>query len=167
MSKISLIKNSVVDLDTDVIVNAANSNLQWGGGVCGAIFSKANSPLLQKECDNLSPVKPGGAVLTNGYNLKARYIVHAVGPIYKGDGSDEHILASCYINTLNILKDNNLHSVGFPCISTGIYGYPLKEASEVAIKTVKDWIDDNKDYDVEVVFACFKDIEYRTYQELI
>lgn len=167
MSKILLIKDSVVNLETDVIVNAANRNLREGGGVCGAIFTKANSPLLQKECDKLAPIETGGVAITNGYNLKAKYIIHAVGPVYKGDGSDEKLLASCYTNTLNVMKEHNLHSVGFPCISTGIFGYPLKEASEIAVKTVKKWIDDNKDYDVEVFFTCFKDEEYKIYKELI
>ena len=164
---IKVINKSVVDLPVDAIVNAANKDLLWGGGVCGAIFSKANDSRLIEECARYAPIKIGEAIITNAYNLKAKKIIHAVGPIYSGDKSDEVLLKSAYINSLDLCKNNNLHSIAFPCISTGIYGFPLKRASEIAVNSVKEWLNKNNDYDIEIIFACYKDIEYQIYEALV
>lgn len=162
---IKVLKESVVYQDSDAIVNAANSSLLGGGGVDGAIHNAAGPNLLE-ECQKLHGCKTGGAKITHGYNLKAKYIIHTVGPIYSNADEDEDNLKSCYINCLNIAKAYCLKSISFCGISTGVYGYPLKDATRIAIKTVKEWLDYNK-YDIEVRFCCFKDIEYQTYIDFL
>lgn len=161
---IKVLKESVVYQNTDAIVNAANSNLREGEGVCGAIFKNAGNG-LQEECDSLHGCKTGDAKITKGYNLKAKYIIHAVGPIYSHTKEDERLLSNCYRRCMDLVKENNLKSISFCCISTGIYGYPLHDASKIAVNTVKKWLDENS-YEVEVRFCCFKDIEYKIYKEI-
>ena len=124
-----ILHNDITNMETDAIVNAANSNLIAGGGVCGAIFSKAGKDELQKECNLLSPCPVGHAVITKGYNLKSKYIIHAV---------------------LKLAKDYNLKSIAFPLISAGIYGYPKKEALNIAVTTIKEFLQDN-DMDIYLV----------------
>ena len=140
-----ILYNNITNMETDAIVNAANSKLLAGGGVCGAIFSKAGRDELQKECTLLAPCAVGHAVITKGYNLKSKYIIHAVGPIYKdGNSNEETYLKSAYENSLKLAKDYNLKSIAFPLISAGIYGYPKKEALDIAISTIKEFLKDNE-----------------------
>ena len=140
-----ILHNDIANMETDAIVNAANSNLLAGGGVCGAIFSTAGKDKLQKECKLLAPCPVGHAVITKGYNLKAKYIIHAVGPIYKdGNSNEATYLKSAYESSLKIAKDYNLKSIAFPLISSGIYGYPKEEALNIAISTIKEFLKDNE-----------------------
>ena len=140
-----ILYNDITNMETGAIVNAANSNLIAGGGVCGSIFSKAGKDELQKECNELSPCAVGHAVITKGYNLKSKYIIHAVGPIYKdGNSNEETYLKSAYKNSLKLAKDYNLKSIAFPLISSGIYGYPKKEALDIAISTIKEFLKNNE-----------------------
>jgi O-acetyl-ADP-ribose deacetylase (regulator of RNase III) len=117
----SIIRNDITTLRVDAIVNAANTSLQMGGGVCGAVFSAAGAERLQAACDNLAPIKTGEAVITQGFNLPAKYIIHAAGPVYRdGRHGEEALLRSCYINSLELAIKYNCESIAFPLISSGI-----------------------------------------------
>ncbi len=147
-------KTSITDLETDAIVNAANEGLWEGGGVCGVIFREAGSRELTKACDAIGGCKTGGAVITPGFKLKAKYIIHAVGPRWSGgDRNEAELLRSAYIEALKRAMENDCHSIGFPLISAGIFGYPLEEAWKVAINACRDFLDEHKDYSLEIVFA--------------
>ncbi len=157
MSHIDIQKVSITDLDKDCIVNAANAQLAAGGGVCGAIFRAAGYGPLTKACDAIGHCHTGHAVITPGFKLKAKCIIHAVGPIYRGGrDNEEALLYSCYQASLDLAKENGCHSIGFPLISAGIYGYPLDEAWQVAIQSCQDWIR-KEDYEMEIVFAVLDD----------
>lgn len=121
----------------DAIVNAANAQLRPGGGVAGAIH-RAAGPGLEEECRSLAPIKPGQAVITTAHRLPNRYVIHCLGPIYGVDNPSDKILANCYRNALQLAEQYEISSIAFPAISTGVFGYPLKEATEVALKTVKE-----------------------------
>ena len=158
MSSIDIRKIGITDLDTDCIVNAANSGLAMGSGVCGAIFRAAGPQDMQAACDSIGGCPTGGAVITPGFALKAKYVVHAVGPIWQGGRSKEpEQLYSCYKESLDRAKENGCHSIGFPLISSGIFGYPKDQAWDVAIRACRDWIDANPDHDMEIVFAVLED----------
>ena len=158
--EIKVILGDITEMGTDAIVNAANTQLRWGSGVCGAIFNKAGGYKLQEECNKYTPIKTGEAIMTKGYDLKAKYIIHAAGPVYLGNGEDERLLECAYYNSLKLADDNNLKSIAFPSISTGVYGYPREEASIIAIKTVKEF----KAKSLElVVFVCFDEYTYKLY----
>lgn len=144
----------ITKLNVDAIVNAANKSLLGGGGVDGAIH-RAAGPKLLEECRGLHGCKTGEAKITGGYNLPSKYVIHTVGPIYSGRNSDAVSLSDCYRNSLSLACENDIHSIAFPCISTGVYGYPLEDASEIAVQTVKDWVKENKDYPIDVIFCCF------------
>ena len=150
-------------LDCDAIVNAANRSLLGGGGVDGAIH-RAAGPELLAECKGLNGCQTGEAKITKGYNLKARHVIHTVGPVYAARESDPVLLANCYRNSMDLAKANDLHSIAFPSISTGVYGYPLEEAVPVAVNAVAEWIAANEDYDIEVTFVCFGDKAYDLYK---
>lgn len=154
-----ILKNiDVTTLEYDAIVNAANKDLLCGGGVCGAIFAKAGYENLTMACKKLSPVKPGYAVITPGFNLKAKYIIHAVGPIYMdGNHDEESTLSSCYQKALDLAYANQIHSIAFPLISSGIYGYPYHEAYKVAKKTILDFLKEN-DCEMTIALSLFGDI---------
>jgi len=154
MSSIDIKLIGITDLATDCIVNAANSGLAMGSGVCGAIFRAAGPREMQAACNKIGGCPTGGAVITPGFALKAKHVIHAVGPIWKGGKSNEaKNLYNCYIESLNRAKENESHSIGFPLISAGIFGYPKNEAWQVAIRACRDWISDNPDYDMDIVFA--------------
>ena len=146
------------------IVNAANESLLGGGGVDGAIH-KAAGPELLAECKNLGGCKTGQAKLTRGYNLPAEYIIHTVGPIYKGRKEDADNLYSCYFNSLELARKNDIHSIAFPAISTGVYGYPVEEATDIACKAVTDWSKLFPDYGMAVMFACFNESTCEIYKK--
>lgn len=153
-SKISIIKADITSLAADAIVNAANSSLAAGGGVCGAIFDAAGYEKLQAACNKIGGCKTGSAAITPGFDLPAKYIIHAVGPRYKdGKSGEEKLLASCYKAALSLAMENGLHSVAFPVISSGIFGYPKKEAWEIAIKAVSEFQAANSEYKLDAVFA--------------
>ncbi len=144
----------ITTLNVDAIVNAANSELAPGGGVCGAIHAAAG-PELTRACARLDGCPPGEARLTPGFKLPARYVIHAVGPIWRGGGAREaELLASAYRNSLELARAEGLRSVAFPAISTGIYGYPLQAATHVAVTTVREELSVPSSV-TDVIFACF------------
>ena len=148
-------KESILNCEVDAIVNAANVNLERGGGVCGQIFKEANDKALEEECRSLAPINPGKSVITKGYNLKAKYIIHTVGPIYfDGNKNERKTLEAAYKSALDIALENNIKSIGFPLLSSGIYGYPLDEAAEVAVFTINDFLEKN---DLDVTIAVLND----------
>lgn len=137
MAKISVLRGSVVYADTDAIVNAANAQLAGGSGVCGAIFEEAGWGDMQQACDRIGGCPTGEAVSTPGFKLKAKYVIHAVGPIYAGRPRDAELLRSAYRSCLEEAEKLGLHSIGLCSISTGIYGYPLNEAVKIAADTLR------------------------------
>ena len=158
MSEIEIIKNGITNLEVDAIVNAANSGLCAGSGVCGAIFAEAGHGQLQAACDEIDHCDTGNAVITPGFKLKAKYIIHAVGPIWQGGSKNEpELLYGAYYNSLELAKQNGLHSIAFPLISSGIFGYPKDKAWEVAITACKDFLENNKEYNIKITFAVLDD----------
>lgn len=165
-NKIQIKICDITNLDVDCIVNAANKSLLGGGGVDGAIH-RAAGPELLAECRTLHGCETGEAKITKGYNLPAKYVIHTVGPIYSGSADDAVKLRNCYHNSLDIARKNNLHSIAFSAISTGVYGYPLDEAVPIALQAVSQWIETNKGYDMTVILSCFNERIYNMYQETI
>ena len=163
-TKIRLLKADITKVDNvDAIVNAANTSLLGGGGVDGAIHRVAG-PLLLKECRQLNGCEVGQAKITSGYNLPVEYVIHTVGPIWKGGNADEsQLLAACYRNSLHLAQKCNIRKIAFPAISTGIYGYPVVEATKIAFQVVKEYVQDNPgDFDL-VEFVLFDDSTYNVY----
>lgn len=164
--KIELLKQSVVFTKADAIVNAANSSLLGGGGVDGAIHSAAGPKLLE-ECKGLNGCSTGDAKITLAYDItNAKYIIHTVGPIYSNGQDNAGLLRSCYIKSLDICKEKGLNSIAFPCVSTGVYGYPLKDACREVIKALHSWEEENE-YEITVYLCCFTDREYEAYSKLL
>ena len=154
--KIHALIADITRLDVDAIVNAANESLGWGGGVCGAIFRAAGSG-LENACRAVSPCPTGQARITSGFGLPAKHIVHAVGPIWAGGNrGEEALLASAYLEALKLADGHGCRSIAFPAISTGIFGYPLQAATDIAVQTVRDYTAE-KTRIQRVVFACFSD----------
>jgi O-acetyl-ADP-ribose deacetylase (regulator of RNase III) len=144
----------ITTLDVDAIVNAANSGLLPGGGVCGAIHEAAG-PDLAVACATVAPCPTGEARLTPGFRLPARFVIHAVGPIWRGGhAAEEELLAAAYRSSLALARERGLKSIAFPAISTGIYGFPLAEATKVAVATVREALDAPGSLE-RVIFACF------------
>ena len=162
-NQIQVVQGDITKLDCDCIVNAANRSLLGGGGVDGAIH-RAAGPELLAECRTLHGCRTGEAKITKGYRLKAKYIIHTVGPIYSGTAEDAAQLADCYRNSLNLAKEHDVHSIAFPAISTGVYGYPLEDATEIAVKTVAQWLEAHADYAMQVIFCCCDARTERVYQ---
>ncbi len=157
MSSIQIRKASITKVGTSAIVNAANEQLMQGGGVCGYIFEAAGADKLQKACDQIGFCHTGDAVITPGFDL-CDHIIHAVGPIYiNGLENEPQMLYGCYRSSLNLCKENDIHSVGFPLISAGIFGYPVDKAWRKALQACNDWIVKNDDYDIDIVFAIIDD----------
>ncbi len=151
MSSISIQQISITRLSVDAVVNAANSELLAGGGVCGAIFREAGYGPLQAACDAIGHCDTGSAVITPGFRLPAKYIIHAVGPVWHGGSFDEpRLLYGAYRSSLELAVSNGCLSIGFPLISSGIYGYPKEAAWRVAIQACLDFLDSNS---IEIVFA--------------
>jgi O-acetyl-ADP-ribose deacetylase (regulator of RNase III) len=139
MVKIECLRGDITDQpDMDVIVNAANAQLLPGGGVAGAIHGKAG-PGLAEECRTLAPIRAGEAVITGAHQLPNKHIIHCLGPVYGIDSPEAKLLASCYRSALNLAETHGLASIAFPAISTGIFGYPVREAAEVSLCTVRDF----------------------------
>lgn len=160
--KVSMWQGDITSLEIDAIVNAANSSLLGGGGVDGAIHRGAG-PNLKKECATLGGCRVGEAKITGGYKLPAKYIIHTVGP----QGEKPEKLKECYENSLALAKENHLRTIAFPCISTGIYGYPQRPAAKVALSTVKKFLLDNKDTVDRVIFCLFLESDKDIYEELL
>ncbi len=148
-----IVRNDIAKMTVDAIVNAANSALQMGGGVCGAIFSAAGAKQQQSECDRIGRCATGEAVVTGAYELPARFIIHAVGPIWRGgNGGEEGLLRSCYLNSLRLAVEKGCESIAFPLISSGIYGYPKHLALQVAVTAIGDFL---REHDMTVYLVVF------------
>jgi len=155
-TKVQALVADITTLEVDAVVNAANEGLLRGGGVCGAIF-KAAGPGLEEACREVSPCPTGQARITSGFSLPAKYIIHAVGPIWHGGGQGEELLlASAYRSALKLADEHACRSIAFPAISTGIYGYPLEAATDIAVKVVRVHLAGITGIE-QVVFACFSD----------
>ncbi|NLA83066.1 MAG: RNase III inhibitor [Clostridiales bacterium] len=149
----TIIRNDITKMKVDAIVNAANTELQMGGGVCGAIFKAAGAAELQAACNKLAPIQTGEAVITPGFNLSSKYIIHTAGPIYRdGSRGEEKLLRSCYLNSLKLALENNCKSIAFPLISSGIYGYPKAEALRIAAAAIQDFL---VDHDMDIFLVVF------------
>ena len=136
-----IVRDDIVNLKVDAVVNAANTELRMGGGVCGAIFRAAGAEALREACAPLAPIPCGGAAITPGFRLNARFIIHTAGPVYRGGQSGEsRLLRSCYVNALRLARQNGCASVAFPLISSGIYGYPREEALAIATSAIADFL---------------------------
>jgi O-acetyl-ADP-ribose deacetylase len=163
---IRAIQGDITTLAVDAVVNAANSTLLGGGGVDGAIHYAAGPELLD-ECRRLGGCPTGEARLTRGYRLPARWIIHTVGPVWKGGTRGEAmLLAACYENSLRLAADNQFRSVAFPAISTGAYAYPLKLATEVAVASVRAFLAGYTDFN-EIVFCCYSGEDIATYKRAL
>jgi O-acetyl-ADP-ribose deacetylase (regulator of RNase III) len=165
---LSLVQADITQQDTEAIVNAANSSLMGGGGVDGAIH-RAGGPKIAEECAAIRKRQggcpTGEAVITSGGNLKAKYVIHTVGPAWRGgQEGEDNLLRNCYINSLNLAKENNIKSIAFPSISTGVYRFPIKRASIIALQTTIDYIKQNDFFD-EVRFVLFSEKDYKIYSE--
>ena len=159
------IQGDITKLTVDAIVNAANTSLLGGGGVDGAIH-RAAGPQLLEECRMLNGCKTGEAKLTRGYRLPAKYVIHTVGPIYRdGEHGEGELLAECYRNSLQIAVVKNLNSIAFPAISTGVYRYPLRAATQVAFRTALNFLI-HKANQLEVVFCYFSESDLKVYHEV-
>ena len=166
---IKLVSGDITKIpEVEAIVNAANTSLEMGGGVCGAIFRAAGS-YLAKECKEIGGCNTGEAVITKGYNLPNKYIIHTVGPIiYRVvEDDDKELLASCYRNSLKLALENNLKSIAFCCISTGEFRFPNDLAAEIAVAEVRKFLRENPTADLKVVFNVFKDLDKKLYEELL
>lgn len=136
-----IVNGDITHMDTDAVVNAANSHLKAGGGVCGAIFSAAGHELLARACDKIGSCPTGSAVITDGFGLAAKYIIHAVGPVWHGGGrGEEEALRGAYRSSLKLAEDHGMESIAFPLISSGIYGYPKDQAMQVAVNTIGEFL---------------------------
>ncbi|XP_070341648.1 ADP-ribose glycohydrolase MACROD2 isoform X6 [Equus asinus] len=164
--KVSLYRGDITLLEVDAIVNAANASLLGGGGVDGCIH-RAAGPCLLAECRNLNGCDTGHAKITCGYDLPAKYVIHTVGPIARGhiNGSHKEDLANCYKSSLELVKENNIRSVAFPCISTGIYGFPNEPAAVIALSTIKEWLAKNHHEVDRIIFCVFLEVDFKIYKK--
>jgi O-acetyl-ADP-ribose deacetylase (regulator of RNase III) len=179
--KVSLVYEDITKIPVDAIVNAANAQLNPGGGVCGAIYAAAGHNLLDSHIKSNIPFIPGSSIdrcnigdakITPGFNLIARFIIHAVGPVYSNysDAQASNLLASAYTSSLQVAKTNNLRTVAFPCISTAIFGYPKDKAAPIALNAIKNFLAANdNDFD-EIIIVCYGSDgkeNYKIYESLI
>ena len=161
--KVSIFKGDITSLEIDAIVNAANWELGGGEGVDGSIHSAAGFELLQGECRFIGSCPVGSAVMTGGYKLPAKYVIHAVGPV----GEKPQVLTCCYQQSLKLTVENNLRSVAFPCISTGTFRYPNKGAAHVALRTTRQFLEVNGDHLERVIFCLFSPVDVNCYENLL
>ncbi len=163
--KIKIVQGDITKLDVDAIVNAANNSLLGGGGVDGAIHRAAGPDLLE-ETRKIGGCPTGDARVSGGYNLPARWVIHTVGPVWKGGGqNEEKRLADCYRNSLAVAVEKGAKTVAFPAISTGVYGFPLRRATEIAMRETRQFLE-NDDRPDQVIFVCFSKKALKTYEEI-
>ena len=149
--------------DIEAVVNDANEEVRTGGGVAGALHSAAG-PELEKACRPLAPIKPGEAVITSAFNLPNQYVIHTLGPVYGRDKPEDKLLADCYKNSLKVAEENEINSLAFPALSTGAFGYPLKEAAEVSLKTIKEKAED-LDSVKKIRFVLYSSSDLKVYKD--
>jgi len=165
LNKIEIIKGDITKLKVDAIVNAANNSLLGGGGVDGAIH-RAAGPMLLEECKKLGGCPTGEAKITKGYNLPAKFVIHTVGPIWKGGNyNEDELLSNCYKNSLKLALENGIKTIAFPSISTGAYRFPVERASKIAFNTVMEFLQQHDEIE-KVIFCCFDDNTYALYSQL-
>ena len=162
----TVVRQDITKMKVDAIVNAANTDLQMGGGVCGAIFKAAGAAQLQAACDKLAPIKTGEAVITSGFDLPAKFVIHAAGPVYRYQNAEqsEKLLRSAYMESLRLAIENNCESIAFPLISSGIYGYPKDEALQVATAAIQDFLINN---DIDITLVVFDKSAFTVSRELL
>lgn len=166
-SKINIIKGDITKIECDCIVNAAKQSLADGGGVCGAIYKAAGRFRLMMACKKLKGCEIGQAKITEGFKLPAKFIIHTVGPKYSADREVDNKLRDCYINSLNLAKSYDIHSIAFPLISSGVYKYPLDLAVSIAVETIQEWLSENSDWDICVTICCFDEEAYNACKEVV
>lgn len=164
-NRIEIWQGDITTLAVDAIVNAANTSLLGGGGVDGAIH-RAAGPELLAECRTIGGCPTGEARLTKGYRLPARYVIHTVGPVYRGRPQDPQLLKSCYVNSFGLAKSHGLASIAFPAVSCGVYGYPIQEASRIALDTAVTFLSDRPDFQ-RIVFALFSEGDRAVYEKVL
>jgi len=164
--KIEIARGDITKLDVDAIVNAANTTLLGGGGVDGAIHRAAGTELLA-ECRTLGGCRPGEAKITRGYGLPARFVIHTVGPVWRGgEGNEPEILANCYSSSLQLAVENGIKTIAFPAISCGAYGYPIPDAAQIAVRTTRDFLTTQNGID-KVIFVLWGEDIYDAYRQLL
>lgn len=165
-TKIDCIKGDIANqTDITAIVNAANAQLRIGGGVAGAIH-RAAGPGLAEECSSMAPIKPGEAAISGGHELPNKYIIHCLGPVYGRDKAENKLLADCYRNALHLAEEYEVDSLAFPAISTGAFGYPIKDAAEIAFTTIQKIIPDLNSVK-EIRFVLFSDRDLKVHQQIM
>lgn len=165
-STLEVVQGDITQQDTEAIGNAANSRLAGGGGVDGAIHRAGGPAIMAELRAKYKGCPTGSAVITGGGNLRAKYVIHAVGPIYSGSSKDAELLSSAYRKSLELCTQHKISSVAFPSISTGVYGYPIEEASRIALKTVRDYLKDHPEIKL-VRFVLFDSKTFDLYQEAL
>lgn len=166
VEQFSVIKGDIVRVKTQAIVNAANTSLLGGGGVDGAIHRAAGKELLL-ECETLGGCPTGEAKITSGYKLRAEYIIHTPGPIWRGGTRGEaELLANCYRNSLKLAQQYDITSISFPSISTGVYRYPVEQAAEIAVREIMTFLENNKNME-KIQMVCFDETTYRAYEKAL
>ena len=162
--RVRIVEGDITLLDVEAVVNAANKNLQLGGGVAGAI-RRRGGPAIQAECDRLAPIEVGEAAITGGGNLMARYVIHAVGPV-NGEGDEEAKLARATLSSLRIAVERKIKSLAFPAISTGVYGFPLQDCSRIMLRVSLDFLKKNS-YPREIVFCLYGAEAYEVFRKTL
>ena len=165
LSKIMIQQGDITRMEVDAIVNAANTRLLGGGGVDGAIH-RAAGPRLLAECRTLGGCPTGEARITAGYNLPARHVIHTVGPVFSGRPQDAQLLTACYSNSLQLAAENHLRSIAFPAISCGVYGYPIEEAAQIALKRCTAFLEEHPELE-RVVFVLFSAADRQVYEDAL
>lgn len=162
----NIVRQDITKMEVDAIVNAANTDLLMGGGVCGAIFKAAGARKLQEACNKVAPIKTGGAAITPGFELPAKYVIHAAGPVYRqwNKEQNEEFLRSAYTESLNLALKYKCESIAFPLISSGIYGYPKEEAFETAVSAIKDFL---LQHDMDVYLVLFDKASFEVGRKLM